>query len=182
MFLFGVEQKSRSSLLQACTSLNFIACWFCRTSGTIGREIACNLATLKQENLQVLSFMPARPFLKVIASSIGLCDLLVRFFKYSQLTIDVDPDTPLISFFAEDHYGGLQINVPTAVEFIDVCVCDNALTLTYTTNFIESLIRLEKIGSKCSLRIDHRGLLSIQLMIPMSTDNTFFEVLVPPMV
>lgn len=89
------------------------------------------------------------------------------------------PLEPVLRFSAEDLLGSLAVNVPLQTGPLESYQCDDSVDCSFPTASFQHVHRVFALASKASLRIDQRGHLSIQLLVPFGPQlSAFYEVLV----
>lgn len=147
-------------------------------------QIDCSLAVLSPLPIPSLVFTDENNpvMLKVITNGEFAREWMVNMSDQLRITIEADPTIIILSISAEDQSGNTQITISTDSERIETFSCLGSVCHSYPTGFIHGALKGLTHASKVSLRINKTGTLSLQMMLPMTTETAFLEFVVAPFV
>ncbi|KAI0956686.1 hypothetical protein AcW1_005304 [Taiwanofungus camphoratus] len=143
-----------------------------------GPTATCEITTYEPEPLLELDFNEDPTVLKIILKSSWLRDALSELDpSCDKLTIIGNPPPPpgrapqtsalpRLRLQAAGTFGSTEMDYPSDKEVLETCECDQSVSFSYRFNYILCAMRALQSSTKTSLRINERGLLCLQFLMP----------------
>ncbi|KAJ3013181.1 ssDNA endodeoxyribonuclease [Thoreauomyces humboldtii] len=150
-----------------------------------GVVTSCVLTTYDPDPMTELhaTFVEQRSICKVIMKSEWLKDAFSELDGTSDtITLLISPTTPYFRLSASGLAGDTQMDYPKDTDVVESFHCVRSTTNGYRYALLQPCLRALAVSSKCSIRVNEVGFLSIQFMINITEqDVTFVEYLVSPL-
>jgi cell cycle checkpoint protein len=86
--------------------------------------------------------------------------------------IYISPRPPYVRISSESSLGIVEVDIPRHSEIMEHFECDYPQTFKYRYTLMIPILKAVTLSSKTSLRLNDRGCLSLQFMIPIEEDKT----------
>lgn len=135
----------------------------------------CSIQTHEADETLDFDFCSTNVVNKLIMSA----ECLREAFSELDMTSDVleivlSPDPPHCRLTTFGYAGTTQIDYPKDSDLMEIFECQKTQSNRYKLALLKPCSKALSQSSKISLRVDHRGFLSLQCMIPMEDKHTCF--------
>ncbi|XP_049942135.1 cell cycle checkpoint protein RAD1-like isoform X1 [Schistocerca serialis cubense] len=141
----------------------------------------CSIRTQEPEEMLDFDIENAHVLNKVIARADNMKDVLTELDSTSEFVeVLLSPDPPYFRLATTGNAGDTKVDISKDSDMIESFNCTTTTVSRYRYSFIKSLLKPLTVSRKVSVRIDDRGLLCLQYMVPADKYTCFIEYFCTP--